>query len=355
MRRPRRKTSASESRSFNRGPEARRLHILPHLWFRNTWAWGAAPGPPPQIVRGDRTDAWEESDRRRRRPRSPAGSDVRLPARAAASVRAGRRHDAVHRQRDERGRVSTAAAARRRAADVKDAFHRHIVNGEDVRQSANSAGRRLPALRPPRCRPAGRRSGCCGSTADPVDDPLADVERIVAARRPRPTSSTRPSTRRRPAPTSGCVQRQALAGLLWTKQIYIFDVHDWLDGDNPLAPPPESRRHDAQLALAAPQLDARAVDAGQVGVPVVRRVGPRVPVRHAVRSSTPSSPRSSSGCCCSSSSSIPTGRSPPTSGSSPTSIRRCTPGRCWRVYNMDRMRTRPRRPRRSSSSASTSC
>jgi len=39
------------------------------------------------------------------------------------------------------------------------------------------------------------------------------------------------------------VQRQALAGMLWTKQIYLFDVTTWLDGDNPESPPPESRKY----------------------------------------------------------------------------------------------------------------
>ncbi len=39
------------------------------------------------------------------------------------------------------------------------------------------------------------------------------------------------------------VQRQALAGLLWTKQSYIFDVDVWLDGDNPDCPRrPRGRR-----------------------------------------------------------------------------------------------------------------
>jgi len=39
------------------------------------------------------------------------------------------------------------------------------------------------------------------------------------------------------------VQRQALAGLLWTKQSYLFDVSVWLDGDFPAIPPPASRQH----------------------------------------------------------------------------------------------------------------
>src|SRR5208282_1333662 len=38
--------------AFNRGPDAATLHILPQLWFRNTWAWGPDPAPEPAIRRG---------------------------------------------------------------------------------------------------------------------------------------------------------------------------------------------------------------------------------------------------------------------------------------------------------------
>ena len=36
----------------NRGPDPAPLHLIPHLWFRNTWAWGAKPGPSPKIYLG---------------------------------------------------------------------------------------------------------------------------------------------------------------------------------------------------------------------------------------------------------------------------------------------------------------
>ena len=37
--------------AFNRGPEAAELRLMPHLWFRNTWAWTDPPGHPPIIQR----------------------------------------------------------------------------------------------------------------------------------------------------------------------------------------------------------------------------------------------------------------------------------------------------------------
>ena len=74
--------------------------------------------------------------------------------------------------------------------------------------------------------------------------------------------------------------RQAFAGLLWSKQFYHYVVRDWLDGDPGQPPPPRAP------ARPQPRLDAslqrrRHLDAGQVGVPVVRGVGSRVPLRPA--------------------------------------------------------------------------
>jgi hypothetical protein len=38
--------------AFNRGPRAAPLHVLPHLWFRNTWSWGPRPSPEPILRPG---------------------------------------------------------------------------------------------------------------------------------------------------------------------------------------------------------------------------------------------------------------------------------------------------------------
>src|SRR5205807_598806 len=38
------------------------------------------------------------------------------------------------------------------------------------------------------------------------------------------------------------IQRQALSGMLWNKQIYLYDVETWMDGDRPDIPPPPERK-----------------------------------------------------------------------------------------------------------------
>ena len=58
----------------------------------------------------------------------------------------------------------------------------------------------------------------------------------------KPTNSTPRFIPRRPRAEEKAIQRQALAGMLWSKQIYLWDVNRWLEGDNPKFPPPESRK-----------------------------------------------------------------------------------------------------------------
>src|SRR5204863_113128 len=97
--------------AFNRGPDPAEIHLLPQLWFRNTWAWNGEPRPDATIER------------------------------------------------------------RRAEAD-----------------------RFYAAIQPPKA---------------------SDEEKLI--------------------------QRQALAGMLWSKQVYLFDVAKWLDGDDPRSPPPPGR------------------------------------------------------------------------------------------------------------------
>ena len=76
------------------------------------------------------------------------------------------------------------------------------------------------------------------------------------------------------------VLRQAFAGMLWSKQFYHYDVERWLDGDPARPPPPDAPAAGATTS-GAPQQRRRHLDARHVGVPVVRRVGPRLPLRRA--------------------------------------------------------------------------
>ena len=133
------------------------------------------------------------------------------------------------------------------------------------------------------------------------------------------------------------VSRQALAGMLWSKQYYGLDMEQWLveHGADPLA----AGTGAAQSRLAAPDRRGHHLHAGQVGVPVVRGLGSRLPHggprrrRHAVRQAA-ARPAARTAATC-----TRTASCRPTSGTSATSTRRCTPGRPGSSTELEKART----------------
>src|SRR5262249_6173322 len=130
--------------------------------------------------------------------------------------------------------------SRRAARHFKDAFHRHIIYGEDTINQENVGTK--SCFHYQHMVPAG------GSvvvrlrvTPEALEAPLHDVDRIVEERRAEADDFYKFIHPPKASEDECRVQRQAFAGLLWTKQIYLFDVHKWLDGDNPADPPPDSR------------------------------------------------------------------------------------------------------------------
>ncbi|MGH7137929.1 MAG: MGH1-like glycoside hydrolase domain-containing protein, partial [Pirellulales bacterium] len=128
-----------------------------------------------------------------------------------------------------------------RSTYVKDAFHRQIIDGEPCVNPAGTGTKaairyRFDAVPPGesaclRLRLVDERS---------LDDPL-DIDPIIAARRAEADEFYDTLYAKSASEDERRIQRQAWAGLLWTKQSYIFDVASWLDGDNPKTPPPPTR------------------------------------------------------------------------------------------------------------------
>ena len=216
--------------AYNRGPEPAALHILPHAWYRNTWSWGYRPGGPCSGPRptdrphdhrhlGERW--WYLDDR---------------PARPDA---------ALHRERDE-----PRSALRR-------------PERRPLRQGCVPRGdRRRPRERVNPGRPVRRRRPIIAAVVEPGGSMAVRTRLRLRAWTIRSASSTRSSTRRmaeadefyRAIQPPGLdddqrrVQRQAYAGLLWSKQFYHYSVELWLDGDPAGPEPPSRRRHGRNAA-----------------------------------------------------------------------------------------------------------
>ena len=223
----------------NRGPEPAELRVLPHLWFRNTWAWGASASAEPIVREGEPGDGFVAlvADDRVSEPLRNLPFEYRLGSRylyAPAGARA------LFTDNETNAPRVFGPWAKNRRPYVKDAFHRQLVNGEEC---VNREGIGTKACLDYRLSVPARGSVVLRLrlTNQALKAPLADVDSVIALRQTEADAFYAEVQPASASPDEKLVQRQAFAGMLWSKQIYLFDVNQWLEGDNPQWPPPESR------------------------------------------------------------------------------------------------------------------
>ena len=212
--RPRPRTSCIRITVHNRGPEAATLHVLPTLWFRNTWSWArrrrAADAARPDGAgrRRRRADA--------RRARRALAATATAPAQLLfteneTNTRAALRGRRTHARTSRTASTTTSSHGARDA--VNPARHGH-QGGGPLRARRSPAGEsatvrlRLTARAP------------TSSTRRRSARLRRSVRRAASAR---PTSSTRRSSRRRSAPTQRSVHAPGAApGMLWTQAVLLL-------------------------------------------------------------------------------------------------------------------------------------
>ncbi len=215
----------------NRGPEPARLHVLPTLWFRNNWSWGcrhegsevrprlqqAGPG----LVVADHATLgrfyWQVD-------RLPGGPAPLLFTENVTNAR----------------KLFNSGNT---APQVKDAFQEYVVHGRKDAVNPERQGTKAAALGVfdlGAGESATWRARLTGGKAPPepfgagfgkiVDGRRSEADEFYAAVLPEGLGAEERH-----------VARQALAGLLWSKQFYHFIVEDWVAGD-PGQPQPPRRR-----------------------------------------------------------------------------------------------------------------
>jgi hypothetical protein len=217
----------------NRGPEPATLHLLPTLWFRNTWAWGRTGEgywPKPNITRN--------------------GTMLQADHASLGSYR----FHIDRRENEEKPtflftnnetNVQRLYGSANPTPFVKDAFHDYVVHGRldavspDEEGTKAAARYRLP-LAPGeettiRCRLVVETESPAqpfGSGFDRImETRLREADEFYASRMPAEQSDEERH-----------VARQAYAGLLWSKQFFHYSVKEWLEGDPAYPDPPAERR-----------------------------------------------------------------------------------------------------------------
>ncbi len=210
----------------NVGPEPAPLHLLPTVWFRNTWAWGRSDsGPKPELrgVDANTVHLWHE-----------AMGDYWLACDAAPQL--------LFTENETNAQRLWGAA--NHTPYVKDGIDDAVVHGRWDAVNPAGVGTKAAAHYHWVLAPGETRAVQLRLSARRQDDPFAGAADIFARRQAEADAFYAGALYAGAAEMSDdarLVQRQAFAGLLWNKQFYHYDVDKWLDGD-PAGPPPPPQR-----------------------------------------------------------------------------------------------------------------
>ena len=213
---------------FNRGPDPASLHFLMQMFFRNQWSWTGENLPKPKITKGNGVCLIADE------------GEMAPPPHLPMEYRLGKRYLYGP---DGAELLFTENETRfvHEGGFYKDGFNRKIVQGEEATNPNNEGSKAALHYRFHAIAPNSSVKILFRFTDKPMDNPLTQVEEIVAKKKEEADLFYETIHPKGLSKDEKLIQRQALAGQTWTKQIYIFDVGQWLKGDNPKRPPPETR------------------------------------------------------------------------------------------------------------------
>ena len=243
----------------NCGPEEATIHLLPQLWFRNTWSWNNDQSKPTLRAKDEDTILAEHPD---------LGRYKLLLDNSVLHMR----HESVQAQgllfTDNETNVRRHYGQNDAPGCFKDAFHDFVIAGNKAAVNPQQTGTKAAALYQLtipsggfqhvrlRLARAGQASilsgqernselsgsGKHGRQAGSLSHPN-DFDSILAQRR-RETDEFYADLQRDITDLDARnVQRQAFAGMIWSKQFFYYDVPEWIHGDANQPPPPSERKH----------------------------------------------------------------------------------------------------------------
>ncbi|MBK9740107.1 MAG: glucosidase [Actinobacteria bacterium] len=208
----------------NRGPEPAPIHVLPQIWYRNTWSWEVGATAPRIVRSGD--DALQTDH--------PAVGERWL----TFSVSDGSPIDLVFCENETNN--AELFGSPNESARTKDGIDTYVVHGNEEAIDRSSGSKAAAVVRAT-LEPGASISVTARFAPADLHLPFDDAEDVLAARRAEADEFYSALAAPRLTDDDRLVQRQALAGLLWSKQYYHYEVRRWLQGDPTQPPPPQSR------------------------------------------------------------------------------------------------------------------
>lgn len=212
--------------AVNRSASPAPIHILPHIWFRNTWAWGYS---------------------RERPSLTQTANDTIL----AQHRHLGQRWWYVYAANQQPELLFTENETNTQrlfgvpnpSPYVKDSVNDAVVYGDKERVNPAKHGTKAAAHFHADVPGGGAFTVFMRFTNTHHDDPFGEAEAVFKQRIAEADEFYAALHQKKLNADERLVQRQALAGLLWSKQFYHYGVDLWLEGDPAKPKPPEQRKH----------------------------------------------------------------------------------------------------------------
>ena len=206
----------------NRGPETATLTVLPQLWARNSWSWYKEQVRPSITATGARAV----------KAVHPRVTPMLLSFETAGEL--------LFCDNDTN---TIRLYGEGEAGYFKDAFDDRIVHDRLDAVNPLHAGTKCGGLHQLSIGPGQTEIVRVRfATTEGASAPFADFDAVVARRAGEADAFYAAIQDGIAHPDARAVQRQAFAGMLWSKQLYYYDVREWLDGDVFGPKPPASRR-----------------------------------------------------------------------------------------------------------------
>ncbi|WP_317891069.1 MGH1-like glycoside hydrolase domain-containing protein [Edaphobacter bradus] len=192
----------------NRGPEAAHLHVLPTLWFRNTWSWAA--GKPKPVL--------GQIDENKIRASHLQLGDYTLQCEGAGELLF----------TENESNASRLWGQPNPSPYVKDAFHQYVISGARDAVNPSKTGTKAAVHYVLEVPAGGSKAVRLRLSARPASDAFGTFDKIFDSRLSDANEFYERITPKQLSEDERRVHRQALAGMLWSKQYYYFDLDRWL-------------------------------------------------------------------------------------------------------------------------------
>ena len=212
----------------NQSHDTAECALLPTLWFRNTWSWGYPDGPMNDV--SQKPVMWLSEDAII--AEHPALGTYHLYLQGTSEV--------IFTENETN--TERLYGVQNPTPYVKDSFHRYMIEHDGSAVNPQQHGTKSAPVYRLEIAPNATEVIYLRLVKGETAHPFADIEEIFAARIAEADVFYEAVADNQLSEDAKRVQRQALAGMLWSKQLFYYDIEQWLNGD-PLGVPPHARHY----------------------------------------------------------------------------------------------------------------